>query len=143
MRRVVCLLLVTALLAAQSKDTTSQVAERLQGSWTVVSAERNGQAADAVKGDTLTITGPTFTVKSKEGELKGTLKLGVEKKPPAVDFVHTDGPAKGVTLLGVYELQGDDWRICFAPADAKDRPSDLSAKAGSPNMVIVLKRDKK
>jgi uncharacterized protein (TIGR03067 family) len=33
-------------------------------------------------------------------------------------------------VLGVYELDGDEFRICYAPP-GKERPKDFSAKAGT------------
>jgi uncharacterized protein (TIGR03067 family) len=54
----------------------------------------------------------------------------------------TEGPDKGKTFLGIYELSGDDYKVCFAPA-GKGRPVEFSSKEGSGNILQVWKRGKK
>ena len=54
----------------------------------------------------------------------------------------TEGPTKGQTHLGIYELDGDTVKFCFA-APGKERPTDFTAKASSGRTASVWKRDKK
>jgi len=51
------------------------------------------------------------------------------------------GPDKGKTLLGIYELSDDAYKVCFA-APGKDRPTEFNSKEGSGNRLIVMKREK-
>jgi uncharacterized protein (TIGR03067 family) len=141
--RTLLILVILFSLTSEGAANGQQPADKLQGAWTVTAAERDGQPHDTIKGDTLTIQGATFTIKAKEGEMKGTLKLGTDKKLLTADFTHTEGPSKGKTLLAIYEIAGDELKFCFAPPDSKDRPSELSAKAGSKNFLVTLKREKK
>jgi hypothetical protein len=46
----------------------------------------------------------------------------------------TEGPDKGKTFLGIYELSSDDYKVSFAPA-GKERPTELSSKPGSGNLL--------
>ena len=33
--------------------------------------------------------------------------------PRTIDLAFTEGPGAGSTAIGIYELNGDDWRICL------------------------------
>jgi hypothetical protein len=54
----------------------------------------------------------------------------------------TEGPTKGKTHLGIYVLDGDKVKFCFA-APGKDRPTEFTAKEGSEFTLSEWKRDKK
>ncbi len=143
MKSLSMLLLLNMLLMINSGAAAQPAAEKLQGVWTTTAAEHNGQPDEFVKGDTITIQSNSFVIKGKEGTMKGTLKLGAGQKLLTADFVHSDGPFKGKTALAIYEVNGDECKFCFAPPGAKDRPSELAAKAGSQNFLVTLKREKK
>ena len=53
----------------------------------------------------------------------------------------TDGPTKGKTQLGIYEVDGDTFRSCFASPGA-ERPTDFSSKPGEARTVSIWKREK-
>jgi uncharacterized protein (TIGR03067 family) len=84
------------------------------------------------------------TTISMSGQLYFKAKFSIDptKKPKAIDYVMTDGPTKGKTHLGIYELDGDTVKFCFA-APGKDRPTEFTAKDGSQNTLSVWKREKK
>ncbi len=46
-----------------------------------------------------------------------------------------------VKLQGIYEVNGDTYRYCIAPA-GKDKPNEFSSKEGSGHILMVLKREK-
>jgi uncharacterized protein (TIGR03067 family) len=131
-------LLIIVFAATQGKRD----ADLQQDTWTVAAAVFNGQAFGLIKGDSLTIKGQNFTAQSKEGESKGTLKFGTDKRPYTIDFVHIEGPAKGKTLLAIYELTDDELKIC-SKGVGKERPSEMTGKSGTGNLLITLKREKK
>lgn len=136
-------LLIATLFAVDPVSCDKRDGEKLQGVWTVAAAEQDGMPNEAIKGDTVTIQGEAFTIKSREGEMKGALKFAVVKNFTAVDFNHADGPSKGKTLLAIAEVNGDECKICFAPPEAKERPTELTGKAGSKFILVTLKREKK
>ena len=72
---------------------------------------------------------------------KGTFKLDPSKKPKAVDALVTEGEFKGKTLLGIYGLEGDTLRACYAPP-GKKRPTEFASKEGSGNYLYVYRRQK-
>ena len=54
----------------------------------------------------------------------------------AVDYAMTEGPTKGKTHLGIYELDGDMVKFCFA-APGEDRPTKFTAKEGSGRTLSI------
>jgi uncharacterized protein (TIGR03067 family) len=135
-------LLVTA--DAPKEDATRKEMEKLAGTWVLVSGEDDGKklSAEAIKNARLTFAGDRHTVTVGETTFKGTHKLDPTKRPRTIDITDTEGPFKGKTVLGVYELDGDQFRICYAPP-GKDRPRDFSARAGTGHRSHVWKRAKK
>ena len=72
----------------------------------------------------------------------GAVKLDPTKKPKTVDVTFTGGERKGQAVVGIYELEGDTFRVCVArPGD--ERPTEFSAKAGSGHTLVVYQREKK
>jgi uncharacterized protein (TIGR03067 family) len=140
--------LIGALLLAGAEGGQEAVKKemaQLEGEWSMVSAEANGQALppESVKGakrvakdgeTTITIGGQVF--------FKAKFTVDPTKKPKAIDYTMTEGPTKGKTHLGIYELEGDTVKFCFA-APGKERPTEFSAKEGSEQTLSVWKRDKK
>jgi uncharacterized protein (TIGR03067 family) len=72
----------------------------------------------------------------------GTVTLDPTKKPKASDLTLTEGENKEKRGVAIYELTGDTFRLCAARPGEK-RPTEFSAKAGSGQMLIVYKREKK
>jgi len=44
-------------------------------------------------------------------------------------------------MLGIYELEGDGYRVCFALV-GKPRPSEFTSKSGSGTILQVWEREK-
>src|SRR5262249_51399603 len=87
------------------------------------------------KGDEVTVT--------MEGQmfLKAKIAINPASKPKTIDYEMTDGPTKGKKQLGIYELDGDTFKACFA-APGDDRPADFTSKAGDRRTLSVWKRQK-
>jgi uncharacterized protein (TIGR03067 family) len=128
--------------AAWTVGSVAQTAQKLEGTWTGVSAERDGKPADELKGHRLTLAGNTFVIQREAKTLyKGTFKADPSRKPGQIDFHHTDGELKGQTWQGIYALDGDTLRIADnAPDLTKPRPAQLAAKASSGHVLLVFKR---
>jgi uncharacterized protein (TIGR03067 family) len=128
-------LLVSGVLAQDKKEI-----EKLEGKWVVVSAERDGKAWDTVKGAVRVNTGDKYVLTPKEGKgIPGTMKIDPSKKPKTMDMSSTEGNFKDKTLLGIYEVDGDTLRICFAEP-GKERPTEFASKAGV--VLVIHKREK-
>jgi uncharacterized protein (TIGR03067 family) len=116
---------------------------RLQGVWIAVSAERNGAAADDLKGHQLTFSGDRFRIRS-QGKLlyQGTFRVDPSKKPATIDFTHTNGVAKGTSWLGIYLLEGNVLKICDNADDlAKGRPVAFATELGSGRVLVNFRRE--
>jgi uncharacterized protein (TIGR03067 family) len=115
----------------------------LQGSWKLVSAMRDGEALlkDKVKKTTIVIKDDTFLfpeLAEYATSKDGTIKLDATKKPKQMDATSTEKEV----MLGIYELDGDRYKVCFAPT-GKPRPIEFASKPGSGNLLQVWKRKKK
>src|SRR5262249_51097926 len=117
---------------------------KLDGTWSMVSGEKDGKKldADVVKNAKLVIKGDMHDVKVGADVFKGTHKVDPSKKPKTIDAMDTEGPFKGKTSLGIYDLDGDTFRVGF-PKPGKDRPKEFSTTRGTGNIVHVGKREKK
>jgi uncharacterized protein (TIGR03067 family) len=141
--RFLMAVIVLVLGAGASKAASGADGEKsLQGVWIAASAERNGAAADDLKGHRLTFTGDRFVIRAK-GKLlyEGTFRADASKNPATIDFTNTAGEAKGKVWLGVYLLQGDALKICDNADDvAKGRPAALSTAPGTGQVLLTFKR---
>lgn len=148
MRNCIALALGIALFTSVSADDKSDAAkkdsDKLQGTWTFVSMERGGQAVpQSDAGPVITFDGDKFAVKAGDTVLQaGTQVLDPDKKPKAVDSKVTEGEGKGTTMLGIYEVDGDNLKACF-DTEGKKRPTEFKTTAGDGHMLVVLKRAKK
>ena len=142
-------LLVGFLIAADDpKDAAAKKdLAKLQGTWVLVSAERDGKKLpkDEVKKTKIRFKGDTFVFPDASGigtSQKGIIKVDPSKTPKWMDSKATNDTAKGELSLGIYEIAGDDYKVCFAPP-GKDRPKRFSSKPGSGHILQVWKRAKK
>jgi uncharacterized protein (TIGR03067 family) len=144
--RVFPMIAVLALVtAADGQDAVKKDMALLEGEWSMVSGEANGisMPKEAVQsGKRVATEGETTITIGGQVYFKAKFIIDPTKKPKAIDYTMTEGPTKGKTHLGIYELDGDTVKFCFA-ATGQDRPTDFTAKEGSQRTLSVWKRDKK
>lgn len=63
------------------------------------------------------------------------------KNPKTIDMIFTEGPEKGKTSLGIYELDGDNLKICLGLV-GRDRPKEYLTKQNSGHALETLEREK-
>jgi uncharacterized protein (TIGR03067 family) len=68
----------------------------------------------------------------------GTIKIDATKTPKQMDAISTNKEV----MLGIYELNGDRYKVCFAPV-GKPCPSELDSNPGSGYILQVWERKKK
>ncbi len=138
-------LLATASLCsaiAEPDEVTQKDLALLKGEWTMVSGSADGQPMPeqmrrqmkrVCQGDETTVTmgGQVF--------LKAKVTLDPSKKPKTIDYDMTAGFTKGKKQLGIYELEGDTFKSCFASPGA-GRPADFTSKPGDGRTLSVWKR---
>jgi uncharacterized protein (TIGR03067 family) len=136
------------LTAAHADDASKKDHEKLQGTWTTVSAEQNGEKLDeelvkalkfVVKDDVFAVDGPAVVLKEY---VKGTFKIDASVMPRMIDIKVGEGDKKGDMIEGIYEFDGDNLKIC-AKLVGKERPINFKTEAGSSMVSLVLKREKK
>ena len=113
----------------------------LQGTWSIRSLEVDGQSAPA---DTLAqarieIKGSRFRSLGMGDAYEGTLTLDSSARPKTFDLVFSKGPERGNTNLGIYEIEGDRWKLCLATrGDA--RPRKFATRADTGHALETLQR---
>lgn len=118
----------------------------LAGTWRPISAENNGyKASEANLKGTRWIRDADGKWTMQRGD-KTVVEWAVKnidatKKPKTIDIEIVAGPYKGMVYLGIYELDGDTLRICFALPDRPERPTEFSAGKGSIRALSDFKRE--
>ena len=132
--------LLIATATAQSGGARKD-AEKLKGTWVVVAHENDGrpEPVSKTKPGQVVITDDTITISVKD-KLEGTTyKVDASKRPHTIDMTCATGKDKGKMVKGIYELSGNELKICFAQPGA-ERPTDFRTRPGSHQMSCVLKR---
>jgi uncharacterized protein (TIGR03067 family) len=144
MKTCVALLLCVGLATAADAPKADPPAgdqKKLEGMWTVVSAEMRGEKKEDLVGTTVTFAGDNITirVKGKDADQEGKFKLDPSATPKRLD-VTPRGADK--PMLGIYELDGGDLRLCLADKPEEERPAKFETQAGRKVVLLVLKRNK-
>jgi uncharacterized protein (TIGR03067 family) len=127
----------------------------LGGTWVVESIVRDPREKGEGEGKGLkvVIVGERVVVKAP-GEDKPIggliIKIDPTKKPRTHDLWVDETPAgkprkatfKEPPVLGIYELSRDTLRVCWAPLEARERPTEFASKAGTGHSLLVLKRER-
>jgi uncharacterized protein (TIGR03067 family) len=113
----------------------------LQGTWAVSALELDGQSMAAPAGANIVIEGSRFTSTGMGAEYSGTLEVDPSAKPARIDMKFDTGPEKGNVNLGIYQLDGDSWKLCLATRGTV-RPAKFQSTAGSGIAVETLVRGK-
>jgi uncharacterized protein (TIGR03067 family) len=142
MKRYVVLALVVGFLVGADdpqKAKGKEGATALEGTWVVISITEGGKEDDGFKNAEMVFEGNTITIKTKQGDRKATFKIDPQKK--TIDLVRAWVSAKEELAKGIYQLKGDELKVCHSRPGG-DRPKDFMAGKGSGNTLIVLKRAK-
>jgi len=68
------------------------------------------------------------------------LRLDSTKSPKAIDLIGQDGPSRGKTQRGIYELSGDTLKVCLPLDETGARPTSFVTKVGLKVATITFKR---
>ena len=138
---LVVIALLGLLVAADEADK-----EKLQGVWQVVSLEVDGMAGpeQIARQMKYTFKKDNLTVHPAEpsSDSAFTCKLEPGKKVKTIDMKVTKGSNTGLTYPGIYQLDGDELKICFGVKPGNERPKKFATRDGSGTVLIVLKRAK-
>ncbi len=120
------------------KDDSS----KLQGTWHVTRARRDGEVAMDLANAALIVSGDQFTSKSgMKVVARGTWKIDPAKTPRSIDIEYTEGPDKGQTVRGIYALHEGVWILILSPP-GQERPVSFKAEFKVGYTSLVLKAAK-
>ena len=112
---------------------------KLQGTWHIVELEMDGRSAPVGNEAKIVVKGDRFTSLGMGASYEGKLTVNAAVKPKTFDLKFTVGPENGNTNRGIYELNGNRWKICL-DFHGKGRPEKFAAEPGSGRSVEILER---
>jgi uncharacterized protein (TIGR03067 family) len=141
------LLSATIVLGFAGAGFAQQDADKLQGTWEITALVDDGQVVSEELLKTRYAQNARFTVKGQSINFlaPGTLQtrtilfvLDDKASPKTIDLPG----AEKTGGKGIYLLADDVLMMCLAEPEAKQRPTEFSAKKGSPYLLMTLKRVK-
>jgi uncharacterized protein (TIGR03067 family) len=150
--RCLAILVAGPLLAATGPggdEPSQRDLNKLRGTWLTVSLVNNGKTLVDEKTPPqeepvtkLAYDGNQWLLKVGDRTVaSGIFKIDATKTPKEIDILDGSGMRNDQTKLGIYELDGDTYRYCLAPA-GKPRPAQFTSKEGSGYSLGVSKREK-
>lgn len=123
-------------------DPASPDYRALRGRWRYVNMRDDGLDADAkrIDGSSLAIGERSFQMKGPDGTVHGVFNLDATHNPRCIDISVREKNGEVRTSQGIYEIKGDYWRACLAPA-GKPRPQSFESNKGDALSLRVLKRE--
>ena len=139
--------LAVVFLASLSLPVSSEAAEdesekdlkEMAGNWVPVLMQLNGkkQPDEVTRAIKLTINGNKYnTVVGKERD-EGTLKLDATKEPREMDIITSVGENKGKPIPCIYELKGNELRVCYG-LNGTARPADFKSGEDEKGVVMLI-----
>ena len=126
------------------KVESSKELKPLQGTWKLVAGEIGGRkmTTEEVEKSKLVFKGDHYKVRRGNGpKVTGTVAVDPAKDPKTIDITDSDGPNKGKTLLGIYAVDGNELKECFA-APGEARPTKFATQTGTAQFFHVWKHVK-
>jgi RNA polymerase sigma factor (sigma-70 family) len=120
--------------AVAKRDTNKSDLDRLQGVWSVVSIESGGKPYKLEKA-VFMVDGKRACLQSSGFEIQGGLYLEPAINPKTYDLAMSNR-----TIEGIYSLDGDTLRLCYAMGTESKRPGGFITKKGSQQVLLVLKQ---
>ncbi len=111
--------------------------EQIQGTWTATFWESGGNKMQGTLELVLRRTRWVLTINKKD-VIKGTIKMDPTKKPKTFDASVTEGAGTGVTVPGIYRLEGDTWSVCWTLTEP--RPTEFGTQGDLNRFLFILKR---
>ncbi len=113
----------------------------IEGTYHLIRGEQNGQPEpdEDIERSRLDIDGDRHVVTIGDAVLQGSHTLDTTQTPMAIDAVDTVGPFQGMSVKGIFKLEGDVLTVCFAAPD-QPRPTKFTTTDGEGTMMHVWKR---
>jgi uncharacterized protein (TIGR03067 family) len=139
----ILLVLLTAAFWGGGEPALTDL-EKLQGTWVLVAMETEGHDVPAEDFKDWTAVYERNHVALRVGDRirrRGIITLDSSRKPKAINTWDQDGPYEDQTVPGIYELDGDTLKLCFA-RPGQERPKEFTTKSGTAFLFCVYKRQK-
>lgn len=131
------------LPAVAGDNPAKKEQEKLQGAWTIERLDFNGQDVTdkykfqvAIKGNRISVEG-NDAVQKDYGQVE--FKLDPRTTPPCIDLTVSVGGQKGATLEGIYQVKGNELKLCVQ-VFGNERPGKFESPAGKSVALVVLKK---
>jgi uncharacterized protein (TIGR03067 family) len=147
MHKWLCILVIFGFLIAaddaKNPGDNKNDLDQMQGKWHAIAIEGKGKAkgADEIKKFTLEVKKDDFSVKvNGEDHVSAKAVLRADKKPKELDLVQETGP----TYKGIYEIDGDKFRICVSVSSDADagRPKEFKTNEDSNSACMTWERER-
>jgi len=136
-------LIAATWLLPNQEDAAKKDLAAMQGTWALVSMEVDGQAVDAdkLKSTTLTIKDSKYTLLARKQQHEVELTLDPSKTPKTVDMKFLDGPNKDRIGRAIYQIDGKTLKICRGLDPQQDRPESFKTEGQINYFVMVWERE--
>ena len=127
---------------APKDDPAKADLDKLQGPWNLVAAVRDGKEVPEgqVRRTTIVFTVDRFVFPMESGDAtskRGVIRVDPTKEPKEMDATSPEGEVSP----GIYQVEGDDYKVCFAPP-GRARPRKLTSEPGSGHLLQIWRRVK-
>jgi uncharacterized protein (TIGR03067 family) len=115
----------------KKNDVIQEEMAKLEGTYSCVATEQGSEKGDPeqLKKLKLVVKDKKWTVYINDRvSTSATFTIDPTKKPKTIDLMGTMGGDKGKKYLGIYELNGNELKLCIG--DTKTRPKMFEAKKG-------------
>ncbi|MDY3553771.1 TIGR03067 domain-containing protein [Gemmata sp. JC717] len=135
----------TVVLANPPAPAPANDLDKVQGYWKPLQCETEGKAmmpTDIMKQVTAVFDKSEYFLYFKDSKLDkdgkpiifrlalANITLDAATAPKAITFEFADGPQKGKKCHGIYELAGNQLKMCYGPVD-KPKPTKFESPTGS------------
>ena len=108
--------------------------QEIEGVWTVVSAERDGNPAGQFVNAKFTFTAGRFTIQRPgRGMVEGRCQADPTTDPREITLKDPRNPPR----MGIYKVEGEELTLCLGE---ESPPAEFSAEPGSQQTLLVLRR---
>ena len=126
------LALLLLLPASPVRADAPQGDKDLEGVWEARSFIRDGKDEPQAPGKVLlTFRGDALTLRVGDEVRKASVTVDAGKTPHTIDMAYRSGPDKGRTVRGLYEVKGDELRICHGEAGRRGRRRSPPARGAA------------
>jgi uncharacterized protein (TIGR03067 family) len=122
--------------------------QKIQGVWRGIELEIKGDSLPppCARSLWLRFDKDTFTIE-QGGKItvQGRYTIDPASKPKTIELTIIDtvqAVNKGALVLGIYELQKNQLRLCTTKANGQDRPKKLVSKRGTTHSLFTFQKEK-